>query len=319
MPGASPGGETAALHSPGLPLNTPLNPLLGGPGPEAGMPVLAVYEAWTRLRPLRRIRLQGWSGVYSGRLVYEALNSSGVTIDTGGLFRVSPIYPAQGTSPVGGALLPGQVYRFRAVFWGSPESLDARQLAVAFTAGLPAAAAGLEIESVEVNEKRLEAPEPTMGEDSDSEGEAVVAVFELHHGPAFYRMHGAVISYPSPWRLVASIARRLGLAMGVDLRPLSRRLQPCLELYRDNTRRVRILLSHGAQPTVFHGEAAYIAVCSPRLLEALSRLLEASLLLGAGASPGLGLGEVHRVKRGRPRHQLPPRLQPWDEQADQTG
>ena len=281
------------------------------------MPVLTVYEAWTRLRPVRRIRLQGWSGVYSGRLVYEALNASGVTIDTGGLFRVSPIYPAQGTSPVGGALLPGNLYRFRAVFWGSPGSLDARQLAVAFTAGLPAAAAGLEIESVEVNERRLEAPEPITGEEGgNGGGEAAVAVFELHHGPTFYRMHGAVVSYPSPWRLVASIARRLGHAAGVDLRPLSRRLQPCLELYRDNTRRVRILLSHGAQPTVFHGEAAYIAACSPGLLEKLDRLLEASLLLGAGASPGLGLGEVHWVKRGRPRHQLPPRLQPWDELAD---
>ena len=280
------------------------------------MSALTVYEAWTRLRPLRRIRLQGWSGVYSGRLVYEALNASGVTIDTGGLFRVSPIYPAQGTSPVGGALLPGQLYRFRAVFWGSPGSLDARQLAVAYTAGLPAAAAGLEIESVEVDERRLEAPEPATGDEDGNNEEAVVAVFELHHGPTFYRIHGAVVSYPSPWRLVASIARRLGLAMGVDLRPLSRMLQPCLELYRDNTRRVRIHLSHGAQPTVFHGGAAYIAACSPGLLEKLGKLLEASLLLGAGASPGLGLGEVHTVKRGRPRHQLPPRLQPWDERVD---
>ena len=270
------------------------------------------YVARVVFRPLRRVKLTAWSGVYAGRAVYESLNRAGIVLDQGGLFRVSPIYPQGSTTPVGGYLAPGEPYWFRAVFWGSPGTASAQQLATGLMAGLGLWARELQVEELRVEENRVKLPHP----DTPSEGDPVAALIEVRHGPTFYRFHGAVIAYPSPWRLVASIARRLSIATGIDYRPLARRLQPCLELAVDRTKRVRIRISHGAEPPVFHGQAAYHTACPRALVEALHQLLEAGLYTGAGASPGLGLGEIHQVKIEKPRHRTPSPLEPWAEEQE---
>ena len=274
------------------------------------------YIARVVFRPLRRVVLTAWSGVYAGRAVYESLNRAGIVLDRGGLFRVSPVYPMGSHAPVGGYLAPGEQYWFRAVFWGAPGSASGQQLARGLIAGLGLWTRELVVEELSLEERRVLLPDPGAGE-GEADGEPVAALVRVRHGPTFYRFHGAVVSYPSPWRLVASIARRLSLATGIDYRPLARRLQPCLELAVDRTRRVRIRLSHGAEPPVFTGEALYHAVCPRGLASALQRLLEASVYTGAGASPGLGLGEIHAVDLGPPRHRAPPALEPWTEEQEE--
>jgi len=262
-----------------------------------------------------RVKLVSWSGAFSGKIVYDSLGLAGTVLDQGGLFRVSPVYPAEGGySPVSGFLAPGERYRFRAVFWGSGE-LPGHILARGFATGAPMNRDIL-LESLDMREERVEAPSPEPLGDSDGEN-PVAATIIARHGATFYRFHGALVAYPSPWRMVASIARRLSTATGEDYRPLAKSLQPCLELAVDNTKKTRIRLTHGKEVKVFHGEARYHLVCDKKKAETLKQLLSLATLTGLGGSPGLGLGEVQAITIEPPRHQLPPIVEPWAEEAEQ--
>ncbi len=255
----------------------------------------------------RRVRLDAWSGTLAGKIVYDSLSLSGIVLEKGGLFRVSPVRPLGASEPAGGHLAPGERYQFTAVFWGSPGVIEGNMLARGFAKGVT----GLDYVSVEelsVEERVEKLPEPNPPTGGD-EGVAALAV--VRHGPTFYRFHGAIVAYPSPWRMLASIARRLSIASGIDYRPLLRALQPCMELAVDNTKRVKVLLTHGKRVTVFRGEAKYHIACPRSYVEAIRQLLNLSKLTGVGGSPGLGIGEVAEVRFEKPRHELPEKLEPW--------
>ncbi len=276
------------------------------------MPELSVYVVDVVFTVPQRRRLTSWSGVFAGKTVYDSLSLAGTVLAEGGLFRVSPVYPAGGNyAPISGALAPGEEYWFRAVFWGSP-STPGYILARGFLEGI-ALQKNVRVEELSMREEQLELPPP---EPSERDGGGVAASVEVAHGATFYRFHGAVVSYPSPWRMVASIARRASMATGLDYRELARRLQPCLELAVDNTKKTRIMLSHGKQVRVFVGKAIYHLACPKTLAEALEKLLQAAKMLGLGGSPGLGLGEVRSVEVKPPKHQLPQPLEPWADRVD---
>ncbi len=81
---------------------------------------LSIYVVDVIFQVPRRVRLTAWSGVYAGKIVYDSLGLAGTPLPEGGLFRVTPIYPARGgTISVSGFLAPGEKYRFQAIFWGA--------------------------------------------------------------------------------------------------------------------------------------------------------------------------------------------------------
>ena len=82
-----------------------------------------------------------------------------------------------------------------------------------------------------------------------------------------------------------------------------------MELAVDNTKRVRILLTHGKRVTVFRGEARYHIAYPRQHVEAITRMLNLSLLTGVRGSPGVGVGEVLSVAFTKPRHELPSALE----------
>ncbi|ABM81340.1 hypothetical protein [Hyperthermus butylicus] len=275
------------------------------------VPRITVYVVDVVFRPLRSVQLRGaWSGVFSGKVVYDALSLSGLVLDRGGFFRVTPVYrasvsldaPSNAPAPVAGTLFSGERYRFRAVFWGWTGFVEARDAVNALVSGL----GGLDY--VEVLEARartidVELPEPHI----ENHGERPVAgEFEVLHEATFYRFHGALVSYPSPWRLIASVARRISMASGIDYRPLVRLLQPCLEVAVDKTKRMRIKLTHGEEVPVFKGPVVYHVVCSEHLYRLTQQMLELAKLFGVGGSPGLGIGVVYNVRKVPSRHKLPP-------------
>jgi hypothetical protein len=274
-----------------------------------GLPLeLSFHIVELKFTVSRRVKLEAWSGTIAGKIVYDALSISGLVLDRGGLFRVSPVRPEGASEPVAGHMAPGERYRLTAVFWGSPGVVEGAMLARAFTKGVMALDY-LNVEEVSASVRSERLPEPSPPEADGEPGVASLAV--VRHGPTFYRFHGAIVAYPSPWRMLASIARRLSLASGIDYRPLLRSLQPCMELAVDNTKRVRILLTHGKRVTVFRGEAKYHIACPRPHVEAITRMLDLSLLTGVGGSPGLGVGEVISVSFTKPRHELPAALEPW--------
>ncbi len=272
----------------------------------------AIVSGKIVFRPLRRIRLEGWSGVYAGKLVYDAFTRAGCVVDRGGFFRVTPIRSRPG-SLVGGWLAPGEQYSFHVFLWGIVRFDYMRCLAQGFT-DLPDP---VELVELAIEEKRLEISLPVNGVDDER---VIAVVYGVRHLPTFYRFHGAVIAYPSPRRMIASIARRLvdaisgssGGAEAADkLYQLALRLAESIELYRDETRRQRIRISHGKDQPVFHGYAEYYLVATEPLAKLFESLLEAAKLLGLGGSPGLGLGHIDHVKKLKPRHQPPPSVQEW--------
>ncbi|BEP17289.1 hypothetical protein PYJP_06410 [Pyrofollis japonicus] len=263
-------------------------------------------------RVVSRVKLVAWSGAVAGKIVYDSLSLAGTVLPEGGLFRVSPIYPAEGGFvPVSGFLAPGERYRLRAVFWGKAGEVPAHVLARGFTTGV-VFNKDIIVEGLDMREEVVDAPLPEPPSDP---GDPVAAVIVARHGATFYRFHGAIVSYPSPWRLVASIARRLSATTGLDYKPLVAAIQPCLELAQDNTKKARIRLTHGKEIKVFTGEARYHLVCGEKLAEAAKKLLGAALLTGAGGSPGLGLGEVQAITIQPPRHPTPPPVEPWAEET----
>jgi len=274
---------------------------------------LGVYIVDVVFQVPYRVRLMSWSGVFAGKVIYDSLGLAGTPLTEGGLFRVSPVYPAEGGyAPASGFLAPGERYRFRAVFWGRGGEVPASLLARGFVTGL-GFNQGILVESIDMREERLRAPSPEpLSENDDSQ--AVAATVIVRHNATFYRFHGAVVSYPSPWRLIASIARRLSTATRQDYRPLARSLQPCLELAVDNTKKTRIRLTHGKEVKIFMGEARYHLVCSQKLADRVRQLLNTATVLGVGGSPGLGLGEVQAISIEPPRHQLPAPVEPWAEE-----
>jgi len=249
----------------------------------------------------RRLALRAWPGVVAGKLVYDALSGVGVFLEQGGGFRVSPVREAEsGRVPVG-ALLPGQRYVVEAVFWSG---VGAGEVAIA----LGHAPGWVEVEEAEVRTVEASAPEPLgWGEAVEAlrrgAGDRVAAVYEVLHGPTFYRHYGGEVVYPSPHRMWPSVLRRLSQALAAgggeapDYRPLGLLLQQSTELALDQTKKFRLLISHGKRQRVFQGRARYRVAAPPRLLEAAEALLEAARLLGLGGSPGLGLGGVEEARR----------------------
>ncbi len=269
---------------------------------------LKVTRLKLSFRPLRVIRLEGWSGVYAGKMFYDALTRAGCVVESGGFFRVTPIWSSNGVL-VGGALTPGEIYRMEAIVWGRGQT----EYAICFTHGVSKDVLPVEPVSLEVREERLTITVPEDLENPGT-GEVEAVVHRVRHYPTYYRFHGAVVAYPSPRRLLASAARRIIEAMGGpeaagtiadQLKKATLRLAEHVELYKDNTRRQKVRISHGKDQPVFHGTAEYIAVAPKPLIKLYTTLLQAAKLLGLGGSPGLGLGHVADITPTKPRHELP--------------
>jgi hypothetical protein len=258
------------------------------------------------LRPLKRVRLISWSGVYAGKLVYDAFTRAGCVVDRGGFFRVTPIWSRTGVI-AGASLVPEELYTFTTYIWGAGQ----QEYTLCLIQGLQDVKAPIELVEAKVTEQRLELAVPREPEAASEE--VVAAIYRVHHLPTFYRFHGAVIAYPSPRRMLASAARRVAEALENPdpeaaniLRKAVKELAEHVELYNDQTRRQRIVISHGKEQPVFHGYAEYYIVASKPLANLFNQLLEASKHLGLGGSPGLGLGHVNTVQQRKPRHQPPP-------------
>ena len=280
---------------------------------------LAVIEAKLVFRPLKKVRLEGWSGVYAGKLVYDAFTRAGCVVDRGGFFRVTPVRSTSGAL-AGGWLAAGEAYSFAAYIWGVERTDYARCL----LQGIVDTPNPIEVVEATITERRLQLNLPETVEELRG-GSPTAAVYGVKHLPTFYRFHGAVIAYPSPRRMLASAARRLLHAIGdpeaageaaKTLYQATVEAAEHLELYRDETRRQRIRISHGKDQPVFHGYAEYYTVAPSNLNNLIHQLLQAARLLGLGGSPGLGLGHIDSLKQLKPRHQPPPPTQQWWEEPE---
>ncbi len=272
---------------------------------------LQVSRVRFQFRPLKPVRLEGWSGVYAGKLVYDAFTRSGCVVQEGGFFRVTPIWSTASGVIAGGVLSPGNLYGFEIVLWGRARS----EYTMCFVYAIEKGFAPLDPHELEVREVRVDVNVP-----ASFDGEVEAVVYSVEHYPTFYRFHGAIIAYPSPRRLVASAARKIVEALGGPeaagaaaelLRKAALQLAERVELYKDTTRKQKVRISHGKDQPVFHGRAEYLVVASKPLISLMEDLLEASKLLGLGGSPGLGLGHVASVKKLAPRHELPKPVKPF--------
>ncbi|NPA05173.1 MAG: CRISPR system precrRNA processing endoribonuclease RAMP protein Cas6 [Crenarchaeota archaeon] len=280
---------------------------------------LDVYAGRVSFKPRRRILLRGaWSGVYSGKIVYDALQGAGVVVEKGGFFRVSPLKPVRGPEIAAGqVLLPGARYSFNLYIWDIPGRVTAANIISSLTVGL-SMLKDVIVEEVNFSKKTLTVPHPEKIIKASEEGDPCASVYVVNHGPTFYRFHGAIINYPSPRRMLASIARRLTEITTISYRKAASTLAEFVELYRFKVRRERFTISHGTRQPIFFGTARYYIVAPRPLVEAFEQLLEAAKLLGLGGGPGIGMGEVRGVKRVPPPPRLPPPVTPCYEEAVHT-
>jgi len=251
-----------------------------------------------------------WSGVVAGKIFYEALTKAGMTVERGGFFRVTPISRAGSSVPVGGWLGEGEPYEFQAYIWSVPGYIEADDVDRAFNAGVMMVGDNIEVETIEVETLVHRIPHP---DENLLEGEPIAYTLQVEYMPTYYRFHGSTIAYPSPRRMLASIARRISATTTIDYREHARQMTEYIELIADQTRRQRIQITHGKQQLVFHGTAKYYIVAPRKLAETLDKWLQIAQHMGLGGSPGLGLGHIKNTTKQPPPPKTPPPVTPWAE------
>lgn len=269
-----------------------------------------VYRLRLVFRPTRRLQLRVWSGVVAGKIFYEALTKAGMTVERGGFFRVTPISRAGSSVPVGGWLGEGEPYEFQAYIWSVPGYIEADDVVRAFNAGVMMVGDNIEVETIEVETLVHRIPHP---DENLLEGEPIAYTLQVEYMPTYYRFHGSTIAYPSPRRMLASIARRISATTTIDYREHARQMTEYIELIADQTRRQRIQITHGKQQLVFHGTAKYYIVAPRKLAETLDKWLQIAQHMGLGGSPGLGLGHIKNTTKQPPPPKTPPPVTPWAE------
>ncbi len=269
---------------------------------------ITVYHGKVEFTPSRRISMKhGWSGAFANKLFYNALTAAGIVAPQGGFFRVTPVRPVGGPMiSSGNDLISGRRYFFEFYVWDIPGKVTAADVVNSFVTGIGQLDPRVNVHSVRVKTEQLTVPHPRKVAEDVQGGDPCAAIYSVRHGPTFYRFHGVVVSYPSPRRMLASIARRISMISTIDYKSVAEILADRVELYKFKVRRIKIKVTHDTYEQVFSGDAQYIIVASRPLVEDFEKLLEAAKLLGVGASPGLGLGCIEEIKKMKPPSRLPP-------------
>ncbi len=128
----------------------------------------------------------------------------------------------------------------------------------------------------------------------DSVNEAERYLVKLRFYPTIFVFRGWRILYPSPSRLIYSLARVASELFGlnsVNMKKLARRLARYVELLNNRTKIVELEIGSNRFVKAFWGEALY-GVYGYENMKVLKQLLSIGELVNVGKSRGIGFGHI---------------------------
>jgi len=235
-----------------------------------------IVVASIELMLTRLTKLRVWKGVIGAKVIYDAFK--GIGLEPTFSFKVS--IPEK-LKP---ELKEGSRMKVTASFWG-PEAEEAVSMLVTGLSTLNwAVPVAMKVSEVEIKE-------PPSGSD-----EPVATFFLIDHGPTFYRFHGAWVPLPSARRLVLSAFKRISEASEYNMKDEAERIAGKLEVVGGKPKFAKYRIHMGEEVPAFSGIVKYYGVLEEREAELLAWALSYAPYLGLGANPGLGFGDVKRVR-----------------------
>jgi len=251
-----------------------------------------IYTTWVRFTPKHDIPLAVWSGIYLHKLILDLLEKDGVVFEHNAPkpFMISPILKSNGYVDRG-VLAKGEVYAFKVTTIGREVY---KSLIEALYESDEAPIAPISVESRAV---KLEAPPAGSGNEK-----GFLVELKLKFYPTVFKFRGHIVPYPSPIRLLLSVARDMYVISKMDLRSALRGIMSNVELVSYNTKLCKLYIGKDAAGReryvqALQGVATYIFFAlRRRWLPIIEMLLEVAMCCGVGKNRSIGLGHVEILK-----------------------
>jgi hypothetical protein len=261
------------------------------------------------------VRLKTWSGRFLSRLVGEALENAGVRIPHNGSkpYTISPILDPGGR--IVNRLVPGTTYWFRASFMCN--MIDCDGVVSAFVRDAYVLGSGEVVRVLRVSVREFRLGGGITNDGGNNTSNRSIIEWKVMYYPTVFPFAHHYITYPSPARLLSSVARTLaylvqgsevvldrggdwlgGVVGSINIKGFVRDLVFNTEVVGFRVRRLRVDLGGGRVMPAFRGVAEYVTVTEN--ISLFNALLDVAGFFGVGKNRALGLGFVrvtHRVVR----------------------
>ncbi|NPA70244.1 MAG: CRISPR-associated endoribonuclease Cas6 [Crenarchaeota archaeon] len=257
----------------------------------------------------RPLIISAWSGSFLLKIIYEIFHRVGLDFEKrkskpfviepplrDGRYIISGIYvkSREGfsqTSETYHIIEPGS--RFDCIMYIFDESITQKFTEALLSESfikLPATL--LQISSISVEE--VELPRLLINNLEDLKGRVSAHVQVEFLSPTCFMLQGNDVLYPSPARLIYSIAKRFYEITKINLKEVCDQAYKVFDIHK--IRELKIIyvdIGEGRKVPAFMGKVIYAVAGRPNIVTLMLQLLKVGEILGVGVSRSLGFGRIN--------------------------
>ncbi len=256
----------------------------------------------------RPLIISAWSGSFLLKIIYEIFHRVGIDFEKrkskpfvieppirDGKYIISGIYSKSRegfsqTSETFHIMEPGS--RFDCIIYIFDEGITQRfteALLMESFVKLPATL--LQISSISVEE--IELPRPIYDNLNDIKSRISAHICVEFLSPTCFMLQGNDVLYPSPSRLMYSIAKRFYEITKINLKDICDQAYKIFDIHRIRDLRVIYVdIGEGRKVPAFMGKVIYAVAGKPSIVSLMLQLLKVGEILGVGVSRSLGFGRI---------------------------